>query len=124
VNATLERAMTEGDAQLVERLVANLLINSIRHNISGGRIELSTHTSAGRAILTIANTGPVIPAGELARLFQPFHRLDSQPGLRTDGVGLGLAIVEAVARAHDAFLSAQCRAGGGLRIDVSFPALE
>jgi signal transduction histidine kinase len=123
-DATLEPARTKGDAQLVERLVANLLTNSIRHNISGGRIELSTHTTAGRAVLTIANTGPLIPAGELARLFQPFQRLDAQAGLCADGVGLGLAIVDAVARAHDAFVTAQSRPGGGLKIDVSFPALE
>jgi signal transduction histidine kinase len=121
VKATLKRALTNGDAQLVERLVANLLTNSIRHNITGGRIELTTDASAERALLTIANTGPLIPAGELARLFLPFQRLDSQPGLGAGGVGLGLAIVQAVARTHDAVVSAQSRPDGGLRVDVSFP---
>ncbi len=122
--ATLERALTSGDAQLVERLVADLLTNSIRHNIAGGRIELATSTTAGRALLTIANTGPVVSAGELARLFQPFQRRDPRPGVGTDGVGLGLVIVEAIARAHHAILTARTRPDGGLKIDVSFPTLE
>lgn len=121
---TLEPARTTGDPQLVERLVANLLDNAVRHNIPGGRVEIATHTAQARASFTIANTGPVIPAGELFRLFQPFQRLASHPQPSGDGVGLGLAIVDAVATAHDATLTAQARAGGGLEINVAFPALD
>jgi signal transduction histidine kinase len=108
----------------VERLLANLVANAIRHNIPRGRIDIRTHTAAGRAILTIANTGPLIAAGELTRLFQPFQRLSSHPGPSADGVGLGLAIVQAIANAHDATVTAQARTGGGLGIDVAFPALD
>jgi signal transduction histidine kinase len=120
----LEPARTTGDPPLVERLVANLVGNSVRHNIAGGRFDVVTHTAAGRAVFTIANTGPVIPAGELARLFQPFQRLTSHAGPRVDGTGLGLAIVQAIANAHGAIVTAQARALGGLRIDVAFPALD
>ena len=73
--AALEPARTTGDPQLVERLVANLVANAVRHNIPGGRLDIATYTAAGRATFTIANTGPEIPAGELSRLFQPFQRL-------------------------------------------------
>ena len=107
---------------MIERLVANLVANAVRHNIPGGRIDVATYTAAGRAIFTIANTGPVIPTGELTRLFQPFQRLSSHAGPSADGVGLGLAIVQAIANAHDATLTAQARTGGGLRIDIDFPA--
>ena len=117
-----ERARTAGDPQLIERLVANLVVNAVRHNIPGGRLDIRTHTAAGRAILTIANTGPLIPARELTRLFQPFQRLSPHEGPPTDGVGLGLAIVQAIANAHDANVTAQARTGGGLRIDIEFPA--
>jgi signal transduction histidine kinase len=120
----LEPARTTGDPQLVKRLVANLVTNAVRHNIPGGRIDVLTYTAAGRPTFTIANTGPVIPAGEIQRLFQPFHRHDSHAGAPTDGVGLGLAIVKAIANAHDATLTAQAQTGGGLGIDVSFPALD
>jgi signal transduction histidine kinase len=118
----LEPARMTGDPHLVERLVANLITNAVRHNIPGGRLDIGTYTAAGRAIFTIANTGPLIPAGELTRLFQPFQRLTAHPGRFVDGVGLGLAIVQAIANAHNATLTAQARTGGGLEIDVTFPA--
>ena len=117
----LEPARTTGDPRLIERLVANLVANAIRHNIPGGRLDIATRPAAGRATFTIANTGPVIPAGELARLFQPFQRLSDHPGPSDDGFGLGLAIVRAIANAHDATVTAQAPTGGGLRIDIDFP---
>ena len=120
----LEPARTIGDPQLVERLVANLVANAVRHNIPGGRLDVVTYTDAGRAVFTIANTGPPIPAGELQRLFQPFQRLGSHAGPSADGVGLGLAIVQAIADAHDATVTAHARTGGGLGVDVAFPALD
>jgi signal transduction histidine kinase len=122
VTTALGLARTSGDAQLVERLVANLVSNAIRHNTVGGRIEVATRTEAGRAVLSIANTGPRVPASELERLFQPFQRLDSSSRSSSDGAGLGLAIVQAIADAHDATVTARARAGGGLGIDAAFPA--
>jgi signal transduction histidine kinase len=121
---TLAPARTTGDPQLVERLVANLVANAVRHNIPGGALDVATYTAAGRAIFTIANTGPLIPAGELPLLFQPFQRLHSHAGPSADGVGLGLAIVQAIATSHDATVTAAPRTGGGLGIDVAFPALH
>jgi signal transduction histidine kinase len=118
----LEPAWTTGDPELLERLVANLVSNAIRHNVANGRIEVATRTRRGRAVLWVANTGPVVPAAELRRLFQPFQRLDPSPRTLSDGVGLGLAIVQAIAVAHGALLAARARAGGGLEIDVGFPA--
>jgi len=121
---SLEPTRIAGDPQLVERLVANLVANALRHNIPGGRLEIATYAAAGRATLTIANTGPVIPTAELTRLFQPFQRLRSHAGPPADGVGLGLTLVQAIANAHDATVAAQAGAGGGLRIAVAFPALD
>jgi signal transduction histidine kinase len=119
--SALTPARTVGDPQLIEHLVANLVANAVRHNNPGGRLDVATYTAAGRANLTIANTGPVIPTGELTRLFQPFQRLSAHTGPPSDGVGLGLAIVQAIANAHDAALTAQAPTGGGLVIDVAFP---
>jgi signal transduction histidine kinase len=119
--ASLAPARITGDPQLVERLIANLVANAIRHNIPGGRVDVVSYTAAGRAVFAITNTGPVIPAGELARLFQPFQRLSSHAGPPVDGVGLGLAIVQAIATAHHATVTAQARTSGGLRISVAFP---
>lgn len=118
----LEPAVATGDATLLERLAANLVSNAIRHNVPRGRIEVVTRTDAGRARLSVANTGPLIPSGELARLFAPFERLGSQARAGADGAGLGLAIVRAVADAHNAIVAAHARAAGGLEIEVTFPA--
>ncbi len=118
VTATLKAAATTGDPVLIEHLVTNLVANATRHNIPGGWLELATHAGTDRAIVTVANSGPAIPAGELARLFQPFQRLDSA----ADGAGLGLAIVQAIAKAHHGTVLAEPRRGGGLTIEIRFPA--
>jgi signal transduction histidine kinase len=116
----LEPASTIGDPSLLERLVANLVSNAIRHNLVGGRIDVATRTEPGRAVLSVANTGPRIPADELERLFQPFERFTCRPTSFGEGVGLGLAIVEAIADAHGALIDTRARSGGGLEIDVFF----
>jgi signal transduction histidine kinase len=121
LDTALQPAHTTGNPRLVERLVANLLSNAIRHNVTGGRVSLATGTRDGRAVLTVSNTGPRIPAGELDRLFQPFQRLDSTRTDGTSGLGLGLSIVQAIADAHDATITARAPADGGLQVEVSFP---
>ena len=118
----LEPARTTGDPLLLERLITNLIENAVRHNMPQGRLDVATYTVAGRATVMIANTGPVIPAGELPRLFQPFQRRSSHVGPSADGAGLGLAIVQAIADAHGAVVNAEARTGGGLRIEIGFPA--
>jgi signal transduction histidine kinase len=69
----------------------------------------------------VTNTGPVIPADQLARLFQPFQRLDPARTGNGTGSGLGLAIVSAIAAAHGAELRASTLAAGGLAVEVIFP---
>jgi signal transduction histidine kinase len=120
ITTSLELARTTGDPQLVERLVANLVGNAVAHNVQGGQLDIATHTATGRAVFAISNTGALIPARELPRLFQPFQRHGSPAG----GVGLGLAIVQAIAEAHDARITAHARPHGGLAIQVAFPSLD
>jgi signal transduction histidine kinase len=121
IGRALAPATVSGDARLIERLISNVVDNAIRYNVSGGRVDVSV-TSNGRAKLTVANTGPVVPPEELARLLQPFQRLSADRTSHRDGLGLGLSIVAAIARAHDAALAVRARPEGGLEIDVSFPA--
>jgi signal transduction histidine kinase len=117
--AALEPARTSGDPNLLERLVANLVSNAIRHNIPDGRVEVATRTASEQAVLSVANTGPLIPPATVPHLFMPFNADPS-----AEGFGLGLTIVQAVADAHHATVTARARAGGGLGVDVSFPALD
>ncbi len=122
VRAALIPAPTAGDPRLMERLIANLLDNAIRHNIPEGHVEITTGTDHQHAFLRVTNSGPAIPAEELPRLLQPFQRLDGTRTTHGNGNGLGLAIVNAIAAAHRATLTAQPRPGGGLTVEVSFPS--
>jgi signal transduction histidine kinase len=75
VEAITQSATLHGDPVLVERLVANLVDNAVRHNIPGGSVQVTTGTDSGRAVLSVASTGPVIPPGQVDRLFQPFQEV-------------------------------------------------
>jgi signal transduction histidine kinase len=121
VHATLEPAETSGDPRLAERLVANLVDNALRHNTPHGRIDVTTSSRKGRAVLAVSNTGPSVPAAELERLLQPFQRLGADRTDHGDGTGLGLSIVAAIATAHGATLTTRTQPGGGLDIEVGFP---
>jgi signal transduction histidine kinase len=120
VHATLEPAVISGDPVLAERLIANLVDNAIRYNFPGGDIWISIRAMAGSSLLTVANTGPVISPADAGRIFQPFQRLHDRTS--HDGSGLGLAIVDSVAAIHGATIDARPNPGGGLVVDVTFPA--
>ena len=124
VNARLAEAPVLGDARLAERLADNLVANAIVHNVPGGWIEIATGMSGSSAILSVANTGPVIPPAEVQGLFQPFKRLGADRIGGHNGVGLGLSIAKAIAGSHDAHLSAHALPGGGLEIQASFPEIH
>lgn len=122
LRAALSPAPTAGSPRLAQQLAANLIDNALHHNLPGGQVEVITRTRDCRAVLSVANTGPVIPAEAIDRLFQPFRRLTSDRAGRSDGFGLGLTIVQAIASAHGAVVHARARPEGGLHIEVSFPA--
>jgi signal transduction histidine kinase len=119
IEATTGAAPVDGDARLAERLVSNLVDNALRYNIDGGQVTISTGSHAGRSFIEVTNTGPEVPADEVQSLFEPFRRLGADPG-RGDGLGLGLSIVQAVARAHGATLAVRPRSGGGLYVRATF----
>ncbi|WP_254715039.1 HAMP domain-containing sensor histidine kinase [Actinomadura sp. NAK00032] len=116
----LTPAVTAGDPKLLESLVTNLIDNAIRYNHAGGHVEVTTRTSGTQAVLRVTNSGPVVPGDQIPRLFHPFQRLAPDRHGRRDSYGLGLAIVNAVVRAHHATLTANARAEGGLDIDIWF----
>jgi signal transduction histidine kinase len=121
IEAALAEAPSTGDPRLVESLVANLIDNAIRHNVAGGRVDVTTAPSEDGGSITVRNTGPVIPPGEVDGLFVPFQRLRRQRIRHPDGHGLGLAIVRAIATAHGAAVTARAPDSGGLDVRVEFP---
>ena len=128
--ASLASAPVRGEFLLAERMVANLLDNAVCHNVAGGEVWVTAGTEAGKAVLTVANTGPVIPPGDVARLLQPFQRraparVRSRPGpgpAAEGGLGLGLPVVQAIAEAHGGALTLWPRDGGGLTVRLTLPA--
>ncbi len=120
VEATFASAPVAGDRRLLESLVNNVVDNAIRHNRSGGRIQIAISTVDGHARLSLANTGADIPAEDLSRLFQPFQRLAADRTRSVEGHGLGLAIVQAIVDAHGATLHAIPRPEGGLEVTIDF----
>ena len=123
LHATLAPAPAAGDSRLIERLVTNLIDNAQRHNLPHGRVDVTTGTRNGHAVLSVSNTGPEVPAEAVERLFQPFQRLAPERTTGNgNGVGLGLSIVQAIADAHRATLAVQPNAAGGLEVTVALEA--
>jgi signal transduction histidine kinase len=122
--ASLGPAALDGDPLLIQQLVTNLIGNAVRHNVPGGDIRIAAGTNGGRAVLSVTNSGQVIPSAEIDRLFQPFQRFGPRSARRDGGHGLGLSIVKAIATAHTATITARPRPGGGLAIDITFPPPE
>jgi two-component system osmolarity sensor histidine kinase EnvZ len=105
----------------VRRAVTNLVDNALHY--AGGAIEVATRRDGGLALIEVMDRGPGVPQGELERLKRPFTRLDEARS-GSGGAGLGLAIVERIARAHGGRFELAAREGGGLvaRLGLATPA--
>lgn len=112
-----------GDPVLLERLVQNLVQNALRYNTPGGQVWVGTGRVDGTARLTVANTGPPVPAASIPGLFEPFRRATDRVRSAA-GTGLGLSIVRSVARAHSGEVQATARSGGGLIVEVTLPVRD
>jgi signal transduction histidine kinase len=121
IDADLAPAPIDGDALLVERLAGNLVDNAVRHNQPGGWVRVITGAAGRVATLRVTNSGPVVPADQVERLLQPFQRAGTER-TGSEGLGLGLSIVAAVAASHEASLMVTPVPGGGLDVRVTFPA--
>jgi signal transduction histidine kinase len=115
----LDQAPVTGDGVLLERLIANLLDNAERYNVAGGTLMISTTAHNAASSVRVVNTGAVVPADMVERLFLPFTRLDDRT--RHDGFGLGLALVSSIAAVHGGTVHAAAVPTGGLDITVRLP---
>jgi len=112
-----------GEDESLRTLLRNLLDNATRYTPAGGRVDVSLHVEQAAeptAVLAVTDTGPGIPEAERERVFDRFHRL---PGTSAPGSGLGLALVQSVARRHGGRVALESGPGGkGLRVVVRLPA--
>jgi two-component system sensor histidine kinase VanS len=120
---TGETTQTVGSAALILRMVTNLVQNAIVHNLpAGGIVRVHTESQDDASVLRVENTGPPLPPDLVPTLTEPFQRGTER--VRTDehaGVGLGLAIVHSIVRAHEGTLDLAPRPTGGLLVTIRLP---
>ncbi|MFI7413134.1 sensor histidine kinase [Streptomyces sp. NPDC049627] len=116
-------ARTSGSVELLLRMVTNLVQNALVHNLpTGGTVTVHTEAHGGTSVLRVENTGRRLPPELVPTLTEPFQRGTER--VRTDehaGVGLGLAIVHSIVRAHAGTLDLAPRPAGGLLVTVRLP---
>ncbi len=108
------------DTGLIERAVANVVENAVRHNPHGKPVLLTASAVRDRVEVRVVDRGPGVPDAVKDRIFEPFQRLGDAPG--GDGVGLGLAVARGFAEAVGGSLEAEDTPGGGLTMVLSLPA--
>jgi two-component system, OmpR family, sensor histidine kinase CpxA len=116
-----------GNASLLHSAVENVVRNAIRYTQEGTSVEVELAGVEGvkgpEARLTVSDSGPGVPQDSLAKIFEPFYRLDDSRGRLTGGAGLGLAITERAVRFHGGRVSAANRVGGGLTVEIRLPLI-
>lgn len=122
VTSDLRPAPVDGDPVLLDRMVSNLVDNAVRYSNPGGWVRVATSRGDGEALITVSNSGDIIPPGEVSRLFEPFQRLASHRAAGSGSSGLGLAIVRSIVQAHGGAVRAAPNPDGGLAVTVAFPA--
>jgi two-component system, OmpR family, sensor histidine kinase VanS len=123
LDVTGETTRTVGSAALMLRMVTNIVQNAIVHNLpTGGTVTVHTESQHDASVLRVENTGYPLPAELIPTLTEPFQRGTKR--IRTAehaGVGLGLAIVHSIVRAHDGTLDLTPRPAGGLLVTIRLP---
>lgn len=102
-----------GDPHLLNRAIANLLDNALRHTPNHGRITIELEREPEEAVLKVRDTGPGFLPDDIEHIFEPMYRGDTSRNLSTGGAGLGLTIARRVFRAHGGDLSAENAPSGG-----------
>lgn len=119
-----DAAAASGSYALLLQLTTNLVHNAIVHNLpEGGEVRIRTAVEDGQALLVVENTGPRLSPELIPTLTEPFQRGSARSRRDHGGVGLGLAIVQSIVRAHGGTLVLEALPGGGLRASARLPAV-
>lgn len=116
-----ESLQVRGVYQVLREMIYNLCDNAIKYNRSGGSVTITAARSAGRASVTVADTGIGIPYEDQSRVFERFYRVDKSHSRAIGGTGLGLSIVKHAAALHGAEIKLQSQPEDGTVITVLFP---
>ncbi len=108
------------DREMWEKVVLNLVSNAFKFTFDG-QITVSVAPAAGAATLTVRDTGTGIPAHELPRMFERFHRIDGARGRSFEGSGIGLALVHELVKLHGGTIEVASEEGRGTAFTVTIP---
>ena len=114
-----ELVVVEGDRGALRRMFSNLILNALNY---GGRAETRVQLEDGVAVVEVLDDGPGLSAANIARVFEPFYRVDASRNRHTGGIGLGLPFARMVAEAHGGDIELENRPEGGLIARVRLPA--
>jgi signal transduction histidine kinase len=117
----VEPATVDGDPDRLGLALDALVENAVKHTAPSDEIRLGARSSGGLVAITVADSGAGMPADQLATIFERFTRLDEARTRDRGGVGLGLAIVQAIARAHGGTARARSAPGAGSTFELALP---
>jgi signal transduction histidine kinase len=109
------------DPVMIERIIANLLSNALRYTPSGGRILVAARRRGSSVLIEVRDNGPGIAKEHQAAIFAEFYQVGNAARERNKGLGLGLSIVDRLARALDVPIGLDSRPGDGTRFTVTVP---
>jgi two-component system sensor histidine kinase KdpD len=107
------------DVGLLNRVIANLVENALRHSPSGAGVRVTAAANDGRVRLRVVDTGRGVPDEQKKQMYAPFQRLGDTPA--GEGVGLGLAVAKGLTETLGGTLTAEDTPGGGLTMVVDLP---
>jgi signal transduction histidine kinase len=112
---------TRVDADAIEQAVLNLLTNAMKYSGESREIDLQLHRQGGQAVIEVRDKGMGIPRKEQPRIFEKFYRAPTPENLRVPGTGLGLTLVEHIAKAHGGYVEVQSEPGKGSAFSIHLP---
>ena len=117
--------LVDADPDLLRSAVENVVRNATRYTAAGTTVEAKLerqHNSNGEEmVIWVGDSGPGVPDASLAKIFEPFYRLDDARNRQTGGAGLGLSIADRAIRLHGGQISASNRKEGGLEVEIRIP---
>ena len=111
-----------GDRDLLQQAIHNLLDNAIKYTPSGGKVELKLEVKPRRVFITVKDTGVGIPEADLTHIFDRFYRVDKARTRQTGGFGLGLAIAKQIIQAHNGKITVESEVGKGTSFQICLPS--
>ena len=122
VKVEVDEVSVLADSGLLERVLANLIDNALRHSLRDTPVRITADRAGDHVSIAVVDVGPGVPAGAEEQLFEPFQRLGDRDN--TTGVGLGLSVVRGFVEAMGGTVHAEPTPGGGLTMIVDLPPAD